>query len=679
MVFEIFVACGLAYTGGVVVKNVAKNQKRKSLVKAVYQIEATSEKALLVPQVNTVAIEQKHKLVTSEKEIDRKLTVAVASTVLAAAGSLFYPPLALFSIPGLVYIGADIFKSAYHSITKEQKINVDVPIFIIMVACVGDGYLFIGNFQSLLAMISRKILLKVKVDSQNDVIDLFRQQPKKTHVWCDGVEIEVLVETLKQGDIVVVNAGETIPADGYVCFGTALVDQHLLTGEAQPAEKGPDEKVFALTLVLFGRIGVQVENTGLHTTAAQIGQILNQTTNLKTEMQLWAEKMGDKAIVPMMLLSAACLPILGDSASLAILNSHPKYKTTITTYIGVLNFLSIASQQGILIKDGRVFEMLNKVDTVVFDKTGTLTENKMCLTQIYACEGYEENDILTLAAIAEKRQTHPIAMAILHEAGVRQLNLPESDETEYKVGYGLVVKKNSEMIRVGSFRFIEAEGLIVPAEIMEIQTRCHHHGHSLVLVAVNETVIGGIELNAVVRWEAAEIIKGLRQRNINSVYIISGDHEIPTKRLSASLGTDRYFAEILPNGKADIIKQLQREGRTLCFVGDGINDSIALKLADVSISLSGASSVATDTAQIVLMDESLKRLCILFDLAKEYDVNMKRTFRAVLVPHAIGLGSALFFDVGLVYSVIFNQIGLMLGAGNAMLPRIQHDRNITKL
>jgi Cu2+-exporting ATPase len=683
MLFEIIIVSGFfLYTGNVIRKIIPDSKEWLNQRRTPPKIDRVTKK---IPKKDSPArlpdnpsAEQKHTVVRSEREINRRLVASSISTLLSAAGGLYYPPLALTSIPGLVYSGSDIFISAYRSLFKEKKLNVDLTIAVIITACIADGLLFICNLNALLAMLNRKLLLKIKDTSQHDVIDVFRQQPQKAWMLDNGLEVEIPVELLKQGDIIVVKGGEPIPVDGAICFGRALIDQHLLTGESQPAEKGPDEKVFALTLVLSGRIGIRVEKAGQETTAAQIGRILNQTTDLKTDMQLWAEEAGKKAVPPFLLLSGICLPFLGTTRALAVLNSHPKYKTTITTYIGVLNFLSIASSQGILIKDGRVFELLKKVDTVVFDKTGTLTENKMYISKIHACEGYEEDDILTFAAIVEQRQTHPIAIAILQEAAVRQLILPESGETEYKIGYGLAIKKNKETIRVGSIRFIETEDIPIPPGIKEIQESCRQRGHFFILVAVNDVTVGGVELHAGVRKEVGAVFKGLRHHKITSVYIVSGDHEIPTKRLSDALGADRYFAEVLPEDKANLIEQLQKEGRTVCFVGDGINDSIALKKADVSVSLRGASTIATDTAQIVLMDESLHRFCTLFDLANDYDSNMKKTFIAGLIPHFIGFFGALFLDFGLLHSIVLNQSGLALGVGNAILPRVQQRQKNSK-
>ncbi|MCI5192102.1 MAG: heavy metal translocating P-type ATPase [Candidatus Electrothrix sp. AU1_5] len=611
----------------------------------------------------------------ADTDVQPKLIASVYSMAFAAAGNILYPPLTLLSLPGLLYGAKDILKSAYHAVVKEKKLNVDVPIVFLIVVCIGKGMFFICALNTFMAMYSRKLLQKVKNDSQNKIIDVFRQQPRTAWVMCNGVEVEVSVETLQQGDIVVVNAGETLPVDGEIVFGTASVDQHILTGESQPADKGVNEKVFALTLVLSGKIGIRVEKAGQETTASQIGRILNETTNCRTDMQLWAEELGDKAVLPALLLSGLSWPLLGLQGAMVILNSHPKYKATITNYIGVLHFLGIASQEGILIKDGRMLELLNKVDTVVFDKTGTLTEDQLHFVQIHRWDVYEENEILSYAALAESKQTHPIARAILREAEARKLSLEKFEEAEYKIGYGLIVKTGTGMIRVGSLRFIETEQLNIPSATREVQAFCQEHGHSLVLVAVDDMVVGGIELHATVRQEAQSVIQGLRRRNIEEIYIISGDHEAPTKNLSDSVQADRYFAQVLPENKADLIKQLQDERRTVCFIGDGINDSIALKQADVSISLRGASTVATDAAQTVLMDGSLRRLCDLFDIAEQYERNAKTTFATVLAPHCIGLGGAFFFHFNLLHSIILNHIGFALGLGIAVLPAKRKSKN----
>ncbi len=178
------------------------------------------------------------------------------------------------------------------------------------------------------------------------------------------------------------------------------------------------------------------------------------------------------------------------------------------------------------------------------------------------------------------------------------------------------------------------------------------------------------------RPEVKAIISRLKQRkNIKAIYIISGDHEIPTKTLAQEIGVDHYFAETLPENKASIIEQLQQDGHFICYIGDGINDSIALKKSQVSISLRGASTIATDTAQIVLMDEGLKHLNALFDLADNFNANMNTTFAVMIVPAIISVGGVFILGFGLPQTIILNMVGLILGLGNAMIPALkQSDR-----
>ena len=275
--------------------------------------------------------------------------------------------------------------------------------------------------------------------------------------------------------------------------------------------------------------------------------------------------------------------------------------------ISVLNFLQMTSQEGILIKDGRALELLSEVDTIVFDKTGTLTEEQPHVGAIYTCHSINENELLTYAAAAEYKQTHPIARAIQQEALNRELRLPEIEKTTYEIGYGLKVRLNEKVVLVGSKRFMEMSEITIPSEINAIQQQCNEHGYSLVYVALDGQLAGAIELHATIRPEAKHIISELRQRGFE-IYIISGDHEKPTKKLAQEVGIEHYFAETLHENKATLIEALQKEGKAVCFVGDGINDSIALKKANVSVSLRGASTIATDTAQIVLMNENLTQL-----------------------------------------------------------------------
>ena len=620
------------------------------------------------------AAEDESQITLSTKKEDQLLAVSIGSLLLALGGTWFYAPLSALSLLGMAYVTRDIFLGAWQGIVKEHKINLDLLDAITISLFIFQGKFIFYNVLLVYFVIRKKLSAKIKGNVSCGLIDVFRQQPRLVWLLSDGVEIEVPFETLKNDDIVVVSTGQPIPVDGHIVEGYASIDQHILTGEAQPVDRGVGEQVFALTVVLSGRICIQVEKAGAETTAAQIGQMLNEMVGFTTNLQLKAEAKAEATIVPTLLLSALAYPFLGPMGSIAILYTPPISRMTIASGIGLLNFLNIASQQSILIKDGRTLELLNEVDTVVFDKTGTLTEEQPHVGQIHTCDGYEENEILRLAAAAEGKQKHPIARAIVQKTKERSLTLPVIDDAEYKVGYGLTATINKQVVRVGSARFMALCELPIPAKISEAQTVSLQQGNSLVLIAIDEQVVGAIELHPTVRKEAAQIVKGLREWGIKSMYIISGDQEAPTQKLADSLGIDHYFAETLPKDKASLIEELQNSGKTICYIGDGINDAIALKTAHVSVSLRGAATVATDTAQVVLMDQSLNQLCTLFDLAREYHGNMTLTLNFMLYESVVRLFGVLFLNLALVPTIVMSQLSFLAGVTNTMLPLHQHNK-----
>jgi len=321
-----------------------------------------------------------------------------------------------------------------------------------------------------------------------------------------------------------------------------------------------------------------------------------------------------------MTLGAA--PFVGLTGTAALFCSNFLINMRILSPLGMLNFLHRASREGALIKDGRSLQTLAQADTVVFDKTGTLTLEQPRVRNIHTFGGTDEDRVLSLAATAEYRQTHPIALAILEEAGARGLNAAEIDEANYKIGYGITVKTGGHEVRVGSQRFMETEETDLPDTFADMSEQSHEQGCSLVCVAADDRLIGAIEMEPAIRPEAEEVIRKLRRHRM-TFYIISGDHETPTRKMAEKLGIDHYFAQVLPGDKAELVGKLQEQGRKVCFVGDGINDSIALKKADVSVSMLGASTIATDSAQIVLMDRTLRKLPDLFDISRGFQENMK--------------------------------------------------------
>ena len=608
----------------------------------------------------------------AEQERQRQLVIAAASLGMSIVGSLFFPPLLLLSLPSSIYITGLSYRRAQRAVAEKRRMTVDVISTIERALLIVTGNLFYASVSSFLFSFNKYVLAKVKNNSKQRLADVFRQQSRFAWVEIDGVDTRIPLDQLQPGDLIVVNAGEIIPVDGQIARGMATVDQHVLTGEATPSDKGSGEQVFAMTTVLSGRIYVQVEQAGAATVADQIAHLLAETVDAKTAMQLRIEAISDQTVAPVMILSLITLPLLGIPAALAVMQSHFKYKGTITTSLSILSYLHIATEAGILVKDGRTFELLNQVDTVIFDKTGTLTQEQPHVSCIHTCGALSEDKVLLLAAAAEAKQSHPIATAILQEAILRDLALPALDEASYQVGYGLAVKLQEHAVHVGSSRYMQTETIAIPPELQVTQATAHDQGHSLVWVALNRCIVGAIELKPTLRPEAKALIQNLRQRGIKEIYIISGDHAVPTQRLAEELGMDGYYAETLPAQKAQLVQAFQAQGRKVCYVGDGLNDAVALKSASVSISLRGASTLATDTAQVVLMNQDLSQIVTLFDLTHELQTNMKITFATVVLPSLFSLGGVLLWGFGLAQAFTFTQLGMVAGVAVACSPLLRH-------
>jgi len=600
--------------------------------------------------------------------VDLDFPVCTASLGVAAA-TQFLAPIALpVSAALFVYSVVPSFQSAHQVLFKEKRLGVDVLDSIVVMVCLATGQIFAGSVLAWCLSFGRKLLKKTEDDSKKMLLNVFGKQPRFVWLLRDGIEIETPLEKLKMKDVIVVHTGETVPVDGEIIEGMAMIDQHALTGESAPAEKTKGDKVFAATTMLAGKIQVSVTSAGSETTSAKLARILNDTAGYKLRSQSQGEELADRAVVPTLGLATLGLGTLGLDGAAAIVNCDLGTGIRMAAPLGMLTSLTLCAQDGILVKDGRALELMRKVDTFLFDKTGTLTRERPEVGRILTYNGHSEERILQWAAAAEHKFSHPIAKAILSKAESLGLPMVQTDESKYHVGYGITVSVDGHTVRVGSARFMKHEGIRLPDALHAEMENVHGDGNSLILVSVDKALGGAIEMCAANRPEAFDVIAGLRERGAKHLAIISGDHDRPTRKLAEKLGMDRYFAEVLPQDKAKYVELLQAEGRTVCFIGDGINDSIALKKANVSISLRGASTIATDTAQVVFMEESLSKILRLSDVSHDLQRNIDRSWGLIIVPNAICIAGAFLGGFGVMHSMVFNQIGAVVALANGLLP-----------
>jgi heavy metal translocating P-type ATPase len=600
--------------------------------------------------------------------LDLDLAICTASLPLAAVAQFAMPALLPVSAALFAYTAIPSFRGAYQVLFKERRLGVDLLDSIVVMGCLATLHVFPGAILTWCLSVGRYLVRRTEDNSKKLLLGAFGKQARYVWLVKDDIEIEVPLDRLDKGDVVAVHTGEMVPVDGIIVEGLAMIDQHALTGESVPAEKGVGDRVFASTVMVAGKLHVAVEKSGSDTASAQIAQILNDSAGYKLASQHKGERLADKAVVPTLCLGGLALTTLGPPGAVAVVNSDLGTGIRMAAPLAMLSTLALCAQKGVLVKDGRALDLLCEVDTVLFDKTGTLTRERPEVGQVIAANGFRPTQILRLAAAAEYRFHHPVALAILQKTAELGLQLPLTDTTQYKVGYGITVGIDGHKVRVGSRRFMELEGVSLTREVEDALAEVHREGHTMVMVAVDGELGGALELRASVRPEVRGIVQGLRDRDIRHIAIISGDHEAPTRRLADELGMDRYFAQVLPADKADYVEKLQREGRKVCFVGDGINDAIALKKANVSISLRGATSIATDTAHVVFMEQSLGKLCELRDIARDLDRNVRNSWLMILGPNIACIAGVFTLGFGIGASVVTNNIAVLAALANGLLP-----------
>lgn len=620
------------------------------------------------------AISDKLPELTEEEQIaNQRLALGAASLVTASAATVAIPavmPLAIvFGLGGMWRT----YAAAYKELIRGKFSTIHLICIYLGVLWLG-GYALVGALGAFLMAFGLKIRAISENRSHENLIHIFQLQPERVWIRVRGLEVEVPFDQLSDGDTLVLRAGQTVPVDGTVVAGAALLDQRALTGESQPSEKTVGDQLLASTLVVSGAIDVSVQKTGRETTAGQIVNILNDASHTKTRMSLQVIQKIDRLALPALGLSAASVPFIGLAGGVSLLGSNYMVNSYLTSPLAMLNFLNLAAARGVLVKDGTVLEKLNQVRVFVFDKTGTLTHEQPEVGQIYSFEGLDENELLWMAATAEARQTHPIARALLSAAAERGISPASIDEAHYEIGYGIRVRlvgQGGAVVRVGSARFMAMEEIEVPVRVQELSRISQSQGRSLLMVSVNDRLTGGIELCPAVRPETKRIIQGLRDRGLD-VYIVSGDQELPTRKLASELGMTGYFANVLPEQKANIVAELQRNKGPACFVGDGINDTIAMRQADVSISLRGATSVATDTAGAILMNGNLEGLLPLLDLSQHFQNNLKRNIGFTAGTSIVAASGILFAGFTFLATEVLYFVSLIGGIGIAMSPAWSH-------
>ena len=563
-------------------------------------------------------------------------------------------------LAGVVGYAAYVYGLAPHlgnvekHLREKRSINVDTLFLLADVLALLSGSHVAAASSLYLIQAGRMGVTRAKDAGRRHIQHLFRDLPDKVWAARDGVEVEVPLASIVAGDILAFHSGSVIPVDGTVVDGFAAVDQSTLTGESIPVDKGPGDVVLANTFLISGRILVRVERSGSETTAGRIADIILHSVDSKSDIQLRGEQWADALTRPMFYTSLALLPFLGAVSTSVFINSHIGMRIRILAPMSTLKHISAASKRGLLIKDGRALEKYLEIDAILFDKTGTLTDDAPEVSHIFPAEERSADEVLRYAAIAERKLSHPIAKAIVNKAREAKIAFPDIDDSRYSIGYGIRVECQGEVIRVGSPRYLADERIAISGYWNDLRESEEREGRSMVFVAVGNRLVGALRLEPRLRREMRTVIADLRQRGIKHMAIVSGDTEAPTRRLADELGMDGWYAEALPEDKAEIVARLQAQGYCVCFVGDGINDTPALKRADVSVSLAGAGTAARDMAEIVLMDSHVRSLADLHEISAKLGGDLQSSLNLSVAPGVINCLGAFVLNFSTLTSLLIN-------------------------
>lgn len=511
-----------------------------------------------------------------------------------------------------------------------------------------------------LILVGRLLETRTKEKASDAVRKLFDLQPRMAKVLRPSEnssgqtleqEVEIPIEEIKEGDILIVRPGESIPTDGIIVEGSSTLDESAITGESIPVDKSKGNEVIGATINKTGLLKIKATKIGQDTVLSQIIKLVEEARTGKAQMQRMVDQVA-KYFVPAILITAIGVGLgwyfLGDIgftysllAFVSVMIIACPCALGIATPAALMMGSGKAAEYGILFKGGEYLEIASKVNTVVFDKTGTLTEGRPSVTDIYDISGIGEKELLRLAAIAESGSEHPLGQAVVKKAKEETI-IQNPESFEAISGQGLKAIYEGHVVLVGTRKLMIDSGIPVPEKIESKLKEFENTGKTAVLVTIDSKLSGIIALADTVKLSAKEAIDALKVMG-KEVIMLTGDNERTANYIGSRLGIDRVIAQVLPQQKEEIISKLKSEGRVVAMVGDGINDAPALATADLGIAIGSGTDVAKETGGIILIKSDVRDVVIALELGKKTVSKIKQNlfwafaYNTGLIPIAGGI------------------------------------------
>jgi Cu+-exporting ATPase len=627
--------------------------------------------------------------VEGQREIDdlkRKWTISLAAGV--AMMALTYLPLSLpidVIAPILLIVativqfwaGRSIYQvawaSARHGSTNmETLIAVGTGVAYVYSAFVTlwpglalawgfpqDLYFETGVIIIALILLGRWLEARAKKQTGSAIKALMGLQARTARVIRNGIERDIPIEAVQVGDLVRVRPGEKVPVDGVIEDGGSGLDESMLTGESLPVEKGPGDQVIGATLNKTGSFVFKATKVGRDTTLSQIVRLVEQAQGSKAPMQRLADQISE-VFVPAILAIAALTFVgwmllyqgpdaplsLALQAAISVLIIACPCALGLATPTAIMVGTGKAAENGILIRGGEALESARRVDTIVLDKTGTLTRGKPSVTRIVTTDGSSERDVLQLAAAAERGSEHPLGEAIVTRAQEMGLELPSAQYFQAFAGKGIQAQVDGREVLLGTRALLDSYGIALNG-LVEHADGLARGGATPMFVAVGGDAVGLIAVADTLRPESRDAVDQLKALGLE-VWMLTGDNSSTARSIAGQAGIDHVLAEVLPDQKADKIKQLQADGKVVAMVGDGINDAPALAQANLGIAIGTGTDVAMAASDITLLGSDLRSLVTAIALSRKTVSVIKQglfwafAYNVVLIPVAMGVLFPLF-------------------------------------
>ena len=491
-----------------------------------------------------------------------------------------------------------------------SKISSALLICIAMFAAIAIGDLFAAGEVVFIMAIGALLEEATTNRAKKGLKKLISLAPTKGRRLKDGKEEMIPAEEIRQGDILRILPGETIPVDGTIINGETSVDQSIMTGESLPVDKGVGEEVFCGTINRFGSIDISATKVGENSSLQKLIRMVQDAENKQAPMQRIADRVASWLVPVALLIAILAYVFTGNIVTaVTVLVVFCPCALVLATPTAIMAAIGQATKHGVIIKSGEALEKMGKVDTIAFDKTGTLTYGRLDVSDMLSFdESISETDLLSLAASAEAKSEHPLGKAIVAYAKTKDVPLVESTAFRMTTGKGIFAEVDNRSLLCGNEKFLTENGVSIDNQVQSALERLRTQGKASILVAEGQKCIGVIALSDVLRPEAKDMVSRLSDMHTRTV-LLTGDHQKTADYFAQQVGISEVRAELLPEEKVQSIEKLQAENHKVCMIGDGVNDAPALKTADVSVAMgSMGSDIAVDAAEVALMSDDISKI-----------------------------------------------------------------------